>query len=182
MSPKPPTADLNTTVTRIFAVAVPVEFDGRRRAVHRRVVRLGVEEASAHLRVGGLNDSALWLRLAWLLSDGSRFREQLRERPDNHVRVVHSQALASHAGELPKFPSELTHRLLDRLLDFWIPVQRNERLKSADDPVPDRSIRSCGARSCAGNLLKNSHSGEDQGGGGADELFSGRDFDEGLSV
>ena len=71
----------------------------------------------------------------------SRFSEQLRECADDHVRIVHAQALASHTGEFPQFPPKLTNRLLDRLFDLWIPAQRDERLESGNEPSPDRSTR-----------------------------------------
>lgn len=53
----------------------------------------------------------------------------------------HTLALASHTGEFPKFPPKLTNRLPDRLLDLWIPAQREERLESVSEPSPDRSTR-----------------------------------------
>ena len=79
----------------------------------------------------------------WPLIGHNRLRKQLRECPNDHVRVVHAQAFARHARKLAELPSKLTNRLLDRLLDFWVMAQRNESLKSADDSTPDRCVRPC---------------------------------------
>jgi hypothetical protein len=57
--------------------------------------------------------------------------------------------LASYAGKSPQFTPKRTNCLMDRLLDLWIPSQRDERPKSGSGPSPDRSTRPWGARSHA---------------------------------